>query len=112
MGIRGGFFVALMLIPSMALANTEPISDSLNIGEVVVTGTRYITDIRHQPQTVTVVGRDMLTANERTSVLPTLMEQVPGLMLTSRGVMSTITCPAPEDIPRSIIPPEAPDDTP
>lgn len=87
MGIRGGFFVALMLIPSMALANTEPISDSLNIGEVVVTGTRYITDIRHQPQTVTVVGRDMLTANERTSVLPTLMEQVPGLMLTSRGVM-------------------------
>ena len=54
---------------------------------MVVTGTRNITDIRHLPQTVTVVGRDKLTENERVSVLPTLMEQVPGLMLTSRGVL-------------------------
>lgn len=62
-------------------------TDSVSLGEVVVTGTRNATDIRHLPQTVTVVGRSALTANERVNILPTLMEQVPGLMLTSRGMM-------------------------
>lgn len=64
-------------------------ADSLSykLNEVVVTGTRQATDIRHLPQTVSVINRGKLTENERISVLPTLMEQVPGLMLTSRGVL-------------------------
>ena len=69
-----------------ALAETE-FTDSIGLSEVVVTGSRNVTDIRHLPQTVTVVDHLKLTENQRTNVLPTLMEQVPGLMITSRGMM-------------------------
>lgn len=57
------------------------------INDVVITGTRSQTDIRHLPMTLTVVGRDKLTATERLNVLPTLAEQVPGLFVTQRGVL-------------------------
>ena len=63
------------------------VADSLTLEEVAVTGTRHATYTRHLPQTVTVVGQEQLTAHQRISVLPTLMEQVPGLMITSRGMM-------------------------
>ena len=69
-----------------ALAETE-FTDSIGLSEVVVTGSRNVTNIRHLPQTVTVVDHLKLTENQRTNVLPTLMEQVPGLMVTSRGMM-------------------------
>ena len=61
--------------------------DSLRLDEVVVTGTRYATDVRHLPMTVTTVNRGALTSQYRQNVLPTLMEQVPGLLLTSRSMM-------------------------
>ena len=54
---------------------------------VVVTGTRTPSDIRHLSQTVTVVDRNILTAQQRVNVLPTLAEEVPGLFVTSRGLM-------------------------
>lgn len=57
------------------------------LDEVVVTGTRNGTDIRHLPMTVSVVGRKQLEDRYQPSVLPTLAEQVPGLFVTSRGVM-------------------------
>lgn len=57
------------------------------VSEAVVTGTREKTDVRQLPMTVTVVNRDKLTEGHRPSVLPTLSEQVPGLFLTSRGML-------------------------
>ena len=63
------------------------LADSLALQEVVVTGTRNATDVRHLPMTVTVIGRDMLTAEHQTSVLPTVMREVPGLFVTSRSMM-------------------------
>ena len=63
------------------------LADSLALQEVVVTGTRNATDVRHLPMTVTVIGRDMLTAEHETSVLPTVMREVPGLFVTSRSMM-------------------------
>lgn len=86
MSIKDCILGTLLLVSSTVSARTS-VADTLRLDEVVVTGTRNTTDIRHLPQTVTVVGRDKLTENERVSVLPTLMEQVPGLMLTSRGVL-------------------------
>ena len=65
----------------------EAQTDSLSLQEVVVTGTRNATDVRHLPYTVTVIGRQALTEQQQTSVLPTVMQQVPGLMVTSRSVM-------------------------
>ena len=57
------------------------------LADVVVTGTRNAVDVRHLPMTVTVVGRDKLTEQNQMSVLPTLMQQVPSLFVTSRSMM-------------------------
>ncbi|MBR1689049.1 MAG: TonB-dependent receptor [Prevotella sp.] len=62
-------------------------TDTLALGEIVVTGTRNATDVRHLPMTVSVVGRERLTAAEQPSILPTISQQVPGLFVTSRGVL-------------------------
>lgn len=63
------------------------IADSLALPEVVVTGTRNATDVRHLPMTVTVIGREKLTEQHQPSVLPTVMQEVPGLFVTSRAMM-------------------------
>lgn len=78
-----------MMAPAAASAATVEPSDSLrrNIAEVVVTGTRSTTDIRHLPMTISTLNRKQLTADFRESVLPTVGERVPGLFVTSRGVM-------------------------
>ena len=65
----------------------EDVIDSLSLEGVVVTGTRNATDIRHLPMTVTVIEREKLTEQHQTSVLPTVMQQVPGLFVTSRSMM-------------------------
>jgi len=65
----------------------EELSDSVELKDVVVTGTRNATDVRHLPMTVTVVSREMLTSQHQSSVLPTVMQQVPGLFVTSRSMM-------------------------
>ncbi len=63
------------------------IARNLTIDEVVVTGTRNETDIRHLPMTISVVGRKALEQSFQSSVLPVLTEQVPGLFTTSRGII-------------------------
>ncbi len=61
----------------------EP-SDSI-LQEVVITGTRAATDVRHLSQTVNVVDRAAIEETNRASLLPLLTEQVPGLFITQRG---------------------------
>ncbi|MBP5377327.1 MAG: TonB-dependent receptor plug domain-containing protein, partial [Bacteroidaceae bacterium] len=61
--------------------------DSKELDNVVVTGTRNETDVRHLPFTVNVINRKTLTEKEQNNILPTLMEQVPGLTITSRAMM-------------------------
>lgn len=67
-------------IPADTVANRP-------LGEVVVTGSRQATDVRHLSQTVTVIGRPIIEESMQPSLLPLLTEQVPGLFTTSRGVM-------------------------
>ncbi len=83
---------SLLLAPigsvgAFAETTLENLHDSINIDEVVVTGTRNAVDVRHLPMTVTVIGRDKLTEQQQPSVLPTVMQQVPGLFVTSRSLM-------------------------
>lgn len=75
----------LALLPLQMVG--EELNDSVRLDNVVVTGTRNAADVRHLPLTVNVIGRDKLTENHHTAVLPTLMQQVPGLMLTSRAML-------------------------
>ena len=76
-------FVAFVAMSTFCFAQT----DSLSLQEVVVTGTRNATDVRHLPYTVNVISRETLTEQQQTSVLPTVMQQVPGLFVTSRSMM-------------------------
>lgn len=71
-------------MPAVSFAS-EP--DSLKLSEIVVTGTRTQTNSRYIPQTVTVVEQAKLNEFNRQNILPTLTEQVPGFMVTSRGMM-------------------------
>lgn len=77
----------LMVSATGYSAHAESVTDSLTLQEVVVTGTRNATDVRHLPMTVTVIGREKLTEQYQTNVLPTVMQQVPGLFVTSRSMM-------------------------
>ena len=80
------FLSVLVAVATSSLLFGE-VADSLALQEVVVTGTRNATDIRHLPMTVTVIGRETLTEQNYTNVLPTVVQQVPGLMVTARGMM-------------------------
>ena len=85
------FFTIGMLLLSVASLQAatveEEVNDSLSLHEVVVTGTRNAVDVRHLPMTVTVVGREKLAEQYQTSVLPTVMQQVPGFFVTSRSML-------------------------
>ena len=70
------------------IANAAESTDTIksgNIQEVVITGTRAATDVRHLSQTVNVIDREAIEETHRTSLLPLLTEQVPGLFITQRG---------------------------
>lgn len=67
--------------------DTTHVGRSYAIDEVVVTGTRSETDVRHLPMTISVVGRSQIESRYEASLLPLLTEQVPGLFITSRGIM-------------------------
>lgn len=56
------------------------------LDNVVVTGTRNRTDIRHLPMTLSIIDRPALEETQRVNILPTLSEQVPGLFVTQRGM--------------------------
>lgn len=78
-----------MLPTSMLMAQTDTIraDNNYTLDEVVVTGTRNKTDIRHLSQTVSVVGRPVIEQSMQPSLLPVLTEQVPGLFVTEHGVL-------------------------
>ena len=76
-----------VVVAGMTVIESTAQNDSLAIQEVVVTGTRNATDVRHLPMTVTVIDRNQLTAEHQTSILPTAMREVPGLFVTSRSMM-------------------------
>lgn len=79
--------IVLTAFSMMAAISGAQTADSLSLQEVVVTGTRNATDVRHLPMTVNVIGRQQLTEQHQTSVLPTVMQQVPGFFVTSRSMM-------------------------
>lgn len=94
MKIRRSYIsIALMALAVQTGMSQEQKRDSLDtgkvyeIGEVVVTGTRNETDVRHLSQTVSVVNRSEINQALQPSLLPVLTEQIPGLFVTSRGVM-------------------------
>lgn len=91
MKIRHSLLILTAAAQSLCAAADPLPADSIagvrNIDDVVVTGTRNATDVRHLPMTLSIVGQERLRNHERPNLLPTLMEEIPGLMITGRGVM-------------------------
>ena len=82
-----GCLISAVSLQAQTGKDSTKVARSYAINEVVVTGTRSETDVRHLPMTVSVEGRPQLEASQQTSVLPVLNSQVPGFFSTSRGVM-------------------------
>lgn len=80
------FSVALLAM-AFGMAQAQNDTTAIALENVVVTGTRAATDVRHLPMTVDVINREKLTADFRPNMLPTLTEQVPSLFTTARGMM-------------------------
>lgn len=80
-------FLIILGLTTVVVQAQVLLMDSLSLGEVVVTGTRNAVDVRHLPMTVTIIDRQTLTEQHQTNVLPTVMQQVPGLFVTSRSMM-------------------------
>ena len=61
--------------PLWAMAQTDSlrVDKQYEVQEVVVTGTRNETDIRHLPMTISVVGKRTLEENYRTSIADPMM---------------------------------------
>ena len=80
-------FLVLLLstLPYVSFAQTD--NSDVEYQEVVVTGTRYTSDIRHTPYTISTLTRNEIEKNNLPSLLPLLGEQVPGLFLTQRGLL-------------------------
>jgi iron complex outermembrane receptor protein len=64
-----------------------PIRDSVQLGEVIVTGSRPAVSVNNLPMSVTIVGSKQIENRFEPSLLPIITEEVPGLFITSRGVM-------------------------
>ena len=83
----------VLFLGGLVSLRAEEVPDSLSvqkkvtIEEVVVTGTRNETDVRHLPMTVSVVNREQIEYRNDPSLLPLLTEYIPGLFTTSRGLM-------------------------
>ncbi len=83
--MRKGLMLALACAVTASVQAQRDTATTLR--DVVVTGTRNATDVRHLPMTVTVIGREQLTERHLTSALPTVMQQVPSFFVTGRSMM-------------------------
>ena len=86
MAVLASALLAPAVSTNAAEADSTIISGG-SINDVVVTGTRQAASLSHVPMNVTVVSREQLTENFQSSILPTLTQEVPGLFISSRGVM-------------------------
>lgn len=83
--LLAGVAVMVLSLPTQA-SGDETLRDS-TLNDVVVTGTRAAVQERAIVSTVSTITRQQLNQLERVSLLPTLSEYVPNLLITQRGVM-------------------------
>jgi outer membrane cobalamin receptor len=63
------------------------LKDTINLDEVVVTGTTVKVNRRNVPMAVSVVNNLQISESSESAILPILNGRVPGLFVTERGVM-------------------------
>ncbi len=81
-------FLTCFFIISQSIFAVDPLTNNnpVELQEIVVVGAPA-TDVKDLPMTVSVVTQQQIEERHDQSLLPVLAEQVPGLFITSRGVM-------------------------
>ncbi len=78
----------IISIPAFSQENIHSIlKDTINLDEVVVTGTTIKVNKRNVPMAVSVINNHQIQESNETSLLPVLNGRVPGLFVTERGVL-------------------------
>jgi iron complex outermembrane receptor protein len=80
------FVVISCLYQATGTAQDTLRDERVNLSEVVVTGSRVPVPRDVLPVPISVVHRNVIEQSEATALLPVLMQQVPGLFVTSRGM--------------------------
>jgi len=62
------------------------VKDTVNIDEVVITGTKTEVNRNMVPLTVSLISNEKIENSSESALLPVLSEQVPGLFITQRGI--------------------------
>lgn len=76
-----------IIYPTINAQQPEPvIADTVNLDEIVVTGTTVKVNRNNIPMSVSVVGPKQISASDESALLPVLSGRVPGLFVTERGV--------------------------
>ncbi len=84
------FFIvsSLLIIPAFSQENLLLLhQDTINLDEVVVTGTTVKVNKQNIPMAVSVVNNLQIAESNESAILPVLNGRVPGLFVTERGVM-------------------------
>ncbi len=83
---NSSLITALMMMPLASLFSQSLTTDTIQIDEVVVTGTKVEVARKNVPLTVSVVSREILEQSTESALLPVLSEEIPGLFVTERGI--------------------------
>jgi outer membrane cobalamin receptor len=82
------FVIAAVIFTKPGFSQQEEslLKDTINIEEVVITGSRTSVNRNNVPFTVSVVPEEKIESSSESALLPVLSEQVPGLFVTERGI--------------------------
>lgn len=75
------------LYPEMYDQSDSSKMNHVRLNEISVTGTRAESDLRELPMSVSRIDRERIENRFEQSLLPVLTEEVPGLFISSRGIM-------------------------
>ena len=80
--------ISLLSLPALSQEGIRSIlKDTINLDEVVITGTTVKVNRHNVPLAVSVVSNRQITESAETALLPVLNGRVPGLFVTERGIM-------------------------
>ncbi|MBN2213282.1 MAG: TonB-dependent receptor [Bacteroidales bacterium] len=80
------FSILLSVLTDSSLSAQQSLSDTIEIEEVVVTGTKIEVARKNVPLTVSVITHEEIEQSGESALLPVISQQVPGVFITERGI--------------------------
>lgn len=78
--------ILLLIFISNAISQEVALPDTLELEEVVVTGTKIAVSRNYVPLTISVLREEEIEESTESALLPVLSARIPGLFVTERGV--------------------------